>query len=297
MEGAVDGDGGFGAFGRGDDGEVDAAADVAGDVEAGDVGGGVAVAFDGAFVVEFAAEVFGERGFLFAVGAEEHGVAGQRVAVVEGDGGEHAVIAAAELEDFGFDDADVVGAEFFGLGGREVGGAVGADDDVAGPDEQEQGLIEGVFAVAVDDEGLAAVFPAVAVGAVVNAVAVEGGEAGFRRDVIDAAGGEEDDAGGDGRGVDGDEFEAVLAAVNGADFDVAKFDGRIGGELLAAEGAEFDGVSAVAGEVAVEGAGEGVAGFAGIEDQHAATAAAEDERGAQAGGAGADDGDVVNGGW
>lgn len=72
----VDRDGGFGAFGRGHDGEVHAAADVAGDVQAGDSGGRVLHADDRAGVVELAAEHFGQRGFLETGGAKEKRVGG-----------------------------------------------------------------------------------------------------------------------------------------------------------------------------------------------------------------------------
>lgn len=170
---------------------------------------------------------------------------------------------------------------------------IGANDHAWRPHEHEQRLIEGIFAVTVHDDGLVAVLPAVAVGAVVNAVAVKSGEARFGWHVVDATGGEENDAGGDAFLVNRDDFKLVFFSVDRADGGVADRHVRIGVELLAADGAELDGMRAVAREIAVKGSREGVAWFAGVEDEHTAAAAAEKESSAQAGGAAADDAYLV----
>lgn len=82
---AIDGERGLGALGGGGDGEVDSPADVAGHIEAGNVDGSRAVAFDGAFFVEFATQVFREGRFLQAVAAEKQCITFERIAVAEND--------------------------------------------------------------------------------------------------------------------------------------------------------------------------------------------------------------------
>ena len=61
MQRGIDGYGGLGAFGGGDDGELNVLRGIAGNVEAGDVGTFEAAGADGAFLGEGAAELSGER--------------------------------------------------------------------------------------------------------------------------------------------------------------------------------------------------------------------------------------------
>ena len=68
--------------------------------------------------------------------------------------------------------------------------AIGAEHEVAAPGGQLERQAEAALAAAVDRERPIAHFPAVAVRAVEDAAAVQLGEAGDRRQVVDDAGGD-----------------------------------------------------------------------------------------------------------
>ena len=84
----------------------------------------------------------------------------------------------------------------------------------------------------------------------------------------------------------------VGPALGGDDLAGSQLHRGVLGELLAREPQELGRRRAVAGQEAVQRVRGGVAVPAVVEDEHRAPAAAEHQRGAEAGGAGADDDDV-----
>ena len=86
----------------------------------------------------------------------------------------------------------------------------------------------------------------------------------------------------------------LVVALAADDLAGAHLDRGVGGELGAARGVEVGGRPAVVAEQAADAVGGAVALAAGVDDERAPAGAAEHERGAQPGGAAADD-DAVPG--
>lgn len=292
-EGAVDGDRRLGAFGGGNNRKVHAATNIARDVKTGDVRGGMAVAAHVAFVIELAAEMLRQRGLLHTVRAEEERGAAQRVTRLKNNFAQHAVFAAAQFAQAIFDNFNPVRA---GPGKLRVGQmrrAIGAKRHMTTPCKKQQRLIEGVLAVAVHDDPRAAVFPAVAIRAMIHAPPVVSREAREIRHMVHAAGGEQHEAGMKPRVIRQSQLEHAGIAPNLGYFDIVKLHRGISSQFPAAESAELHRMRPVTREISVQRPRVEVARFAGVEHADISAASPQHERGAQAGGPGPDDADIV----
>src|SRR5579883_736378 len=174
----------------------------------------------------------------------------------------------------------------------EPGGAVGAEHEVLAPAGQFEGQLEAGMASAMDGDRSVAPLPAVAVRAVVDAPAVERLNPGDSGDLVDDPGGHQQDAGREPGAVLELDLEALLKTPGRDDLGLPQFDGWVSPELLAPDSQQLGGFDAVAGEEAVQAVRGGVARAAVVEDDHPAAAPPEEERGVQAGRAGAHDDDV-----
>ena len=167
------------------------------------------------------------------------------------------------------------------------------EHDIVAPLPEELGLVEGEAARSEDAERLVAYLPAVAVGAVQDALAPLLGDAGHRRELVDDAGREEDPAGADLPVRERDEEGAIVLPghrVHGSGGDLHP----VLLDLLTADGEQFGGRCALTSEVVVHVSGGGVARMAVIDHQDRAARPAEGQGSAQAGCAATDDHHVVS---
>ena len=109
-----------------------------------------------------------------------------------------------------------------------------------------------------------------------NAPAIEAAHAVDRRQLVDDTGGEEELACRERRPVGERHREVLLLARRTDHLPVAQLNRVVAGELFAPEAAQLGGGRAIAGQVAMQVARRRVARPAGVDDQHATTAAAQD---------------------
>ena len=148
---------------------------------------------------------------------------------------------------------------------------------------------------AIDRKRRVTHFPAVAVRTMEDAAAIELAEPGDVRQVVDHAGGDQQPPRGQLLTVGEADREPLIGPARGAgDFDVAQLDRVVAPQLLARDPQEFARIDAVAREESVHRVRRGVARLAGVADEDAPPAAAENQRRAQSGGAGPDNDDVVH---
>jgi hypothetical protein len=148
-------------------------------------------------------------------------------------------------------DTELVGAALL-LGGDR--GGTDTRDDVPAPVCELAGEINGLGAVAERDEAAVAVFPPVAEGAVMDALAVEVDETGDVGEVVNEAGCEEDFARADRRsGLDRDDVLGC-GSFDGGD-SIAADAGAEAARLPTRDRSESSRGLTVAGEEAVERAG------------------------------------------
>src|SRR5436190_21899342 len=176
QEGGVDVEGRLGSFRSGDDHPLDRAGGVTGDVEPGQVGGLIWSGAHRAFVVHLAAETEGELRLLRLSGGEEERGPVERRSVGEDDALQPSV--SLEAHDTLLAHPDSVAIEARKRVRLDPGRAVGAEHEVAAPPGELQRQSRAAGAAAVDRQRLVAHFPAVAVGAVEHARAVELAKAG-----------------------------------------------------------------------------------------------------------------------
>ena len=178
-------------------------------------------------------------------------------------------------------------------------GAVGEEDDVVGPLPHELGVGERLGGAAQHAERLVADLVAVAVGAVQQVAAPALADAGDVGQLVAQAGGDQHAPGAQVRPpCEGDLERASRGgagrrpqrdAGDGAGHQVA----AVAGDLGAAGGQQLGGRQAVASQEAVHVGGRGVARLPGIDHGDLPPGPGQDQGGGQAGGAAADDHDVV----
>src|SRR5699024_8851760 len=175
------------------------------------------------------------------------------------------------------------------------------DDDVLAQGAEHERLVEGGGPGGDHTDGLVAHLPAVAEGAVHEVRAPVRGQARDLGQLVADARGDQQSAGGEGAAIGEGEGEAQgrvgrrLGGAGGGDLagdDQAAVLAHLGpaaGEVLRRR-------RALVAEEAVDALGRGVAGRAGVDDDHAAAGAGEHQRAAEAGGPAPDHGDVDDGG-
>jgi hypothetical protein len=180
---------------------------------------------------------------------------------------------------------------------RQVGRTIRAEQHVAAPHGEAERECGARLAAAVARERPVSPFPSVAVGAVMDAPAVERLDAVQRGQLVHHAGGQQEGAGSELRAVVAVGAK-VLAVRRGVHHPSApKRHRRIGPELLARQRQQPGRLDSIAGEKAVQRLGSPVARLAGVAHHHLPPAAAQHERRAQAGRACPDDEAVVSHGW
>src|ERR1043166_9592655 len=167
----VDGHGGLCAFGGGDDDELHVARRIAGDEQAWNVCLAQLIRVHGAVGVHLAAKLRREFALLALAAREEDGVARRGRSVVEHDGA-HLWPVVVDARDPRQANVDVLLRETRAIRPADGARAVGAEHDVRRPGFQRQREAGARGAAANHGDALVAMFPPVAVRAVMNGHAV-----------------------------------------------------------------------------------------------------------------------------
>ena len=204
------------------------------------------------------------------------------------------VAGAAQARDRALVDGHAGGPQPVGVLRLELGGPVGEQRHVVRPGPQQEGAEHAGLAPVEDAQRPLPDLPAVAERAVEHRSAEPLGEAGQLGVPVVHAGGQQDAPGRLPAAVREVEHEARLGPGAGDDLALAHLDGRVGRELGPPGGVQVGGRPAVVAQQAADAVGDAVARATRVDDEGPAPGPAEDQRGAEARGAAADD-DAVPG--
>ena len=165
-------------------------------------------------------------------------------------------------------------------------------DDIVGEGGEQERLVDGAIAASVDGDALVAYFPAVAVGAMEDALGPDVRDSIKIGELVAHAVGEEEPGCSDSGAISESELEAVIVDVGASGGERPQLDACVWLELLAPDGAELDWWRAVLREEAMHAVRNGVRRRVCVEHEHLSAHAAKNQRRAKAGRPGADDGDI-----
>jgi len=278
---------GLSPFGRSHDCQLDEARCIAGDKQAVNIGDFVLTGFDGALTRKRAPKRGRQIGRLALPAAEEPHTTREAILVREDDALELPVRTLEPLDTF-LTHSDVVPSGSMEVVRRQ-GLAVGTHDQICAPDFHPDGKVDGVGSFAVHSDCLVTRLPSVTVRTVKDTAPVKLAQAYDVRQVIHHPRREQELSAPAAPPVAESDFETRSEASRADGVELFEVDTRVARELAAPLTPQLLWLDAIAGQKPVERARRAVARPVGVDEQRATAAAAEDQRGTQAGGTGADD--------
>src|SRR4051812_19217252 len=187
----VDPDGGFGTLCRCHDREMHVLDCVAGHIDAGDVRGFITTTAHAAPLREGTPELGGEIGLLTALAVKKKRPARQGPTVSQNDGAQRSPLHGEARDGCLFNpDAVLAQSALFAVLERKT--AIAEKDNVIGPRSHGPRHLQSALSLSVDRDRCATRFPAVAVGALENALAEKLAKTRNRRNLVEESGREQD---------------------------------------------------------------------------------------------------------